>query len=209
MCLLLFLSGLLFSTCATRVEASDIPYPSEPNQEVPAIDVTSPSQGEVFIITSVILNFTVTKPVSWNVYWLTTIPVIGAYAVDVYLDGNRRGTLLDPGSSGFPNATYAVLLDRLARGSHNVTLVLESSTYYSNPSPEPADFLTFSRNFTEAIGFTVNADLPTSTPSLSPKPTLKPESFPTVPFLIILVMVVVLATAGLLVYFNKRRNNER
>jgi hypothetical protein len=159
MLLPLFVSILLLFTCPARADTSYISYPVEPNQELPTLEVWSPHNGEVFSLTTVALNFTVTKPDSWNVYWLTTIPVIGAYIVYVYLDGRSHSTLFDPGSSGFPTADYSVSLYRLTRGTHTAKIDVEAFTYYNDPSPEPGDYLTYSRNITETIHFTVNADL--------------------------------------------------
>jgi hypothetical protein len=159
MLLLLLVSTLVFFTRPAHADASYIPYPSEPNQELPTLEVRSPHNGEVFSLTTVKVNFTVTKPDSWNVYWLTAIPVIGYYIVYVYLDGKFYTRTDDPLSTGFPTADYSVSLYRLTRGTHTVKIDVEASTFYNDPSPEPGDYLTYSRNITETIHFTVNADL--------------------------------------------------
>jgi len=136
--LLLLVVMFQFSSLAI---ANPIPYPTEPSQEFPTLKVNSPKNGEVFTATSVEVNFTVTKPDSWNFYWLTIMPVIGTYVVHIYLDGNLHSKypLVDPGSSGFPTADYSVFLYWLTRGAHSVKIEVEAYSYYDDPSPEPGD----------------------------------------------------------------------
>ena len=208
-CILLLLSVVMFqfSSLAT---ANPVPYPTEPSQEFPTLKVNSPKNGEVFTATTVEINFTVTKPDSWNFYWLTFMPVIGTYVVHVYLDGNLHSTYDDPRSTGFPTADY-LFLYRLTRGTHSVKIEVEAYSYYDDPSPEPGDRLTYSKNITETIHFTVNADLPTPTPSPTPSPS--PELTPEVgPFPTALVTGVIIAVAivgiGLFVYFKKSHRDK-
>ena len=196
-------------------EPSYIPYPSEPSMEFPTIDVDSPKNGEILEVNSVWLNFTVTKPDSWDIYWLTAIPVVGTYSAYVYLDQKllaiSRNLLEDPGSSGFPVADYSLVLSKLSRGGHSVEVLLEAATFYADPSPEPGDYLQYSKNVTAAINFTVDADLPTPSPKLTPTPTPfegfpapnLPEEEAIIGFII---AVVVLALGlGLLVYLIRRK----
>lgn len=190
------------------VKANPVPYPPEPSQEFPTLKINSPKNGEVFTVTTAEINFSVTKPDSWNLYWLTAIPVIGSYVVLVYLDGSLHSRYFDPCSTGFPTQTISVYLNKLTRGGHSVKIDVEAYTYYENPTnPTPGSYLTYSRNITETIHFTVNADLPTPTPSPtpSPRPTSKPESFPTT-LVIAPVSIVAVVGVGLLIYFKKRKN---
>lgn len=198
---LLSVDTLLLLVCPIQADTSYIPYPTEPSQEFPTLNVNSPKNAEVFTTTSVEVNFTVAKPESWNVYWLTTMPVIGSYIVDVYLDGSLHSQLFDPGSSGFPTANYSVFLNKLSRGGHSVKIDVEAFTFYDDPSSEPGDYLTYPKNITETIHFTVNADLPTPTPT--PEPTPKAEPFPTT-IIIGSAVAVAVVGLGLLVYFKKR-----
>jgi hypothetical protein len=210
--LALLLVAVMFQFFSLAI-ANPIPYPTEPSQEFPTLKVNSPKNGEVLKATTVEVNFTVTKPDSWNFYWLTTMPVIGTYVVHIYLDGNLHSKypLVDPGSSGFPTADYSVFLYRLTRGTHSVKIEVEAYSYYDDPSPEPGDCLTYSKNITETIHFTVNADLPTPTPSPtlspSPEPTLEVEHFPTA-LVTGVIVAVAIAGIGLFVYF-KKRNHRR
>jgi hypothetical protein len=207
-CILLLMLVVMFQF--NLAAANAIPYPTEPNQEFPTLEVKSPKNEEVFTATTVEINFTVTKPDSWNFYWLTTMPVIGTYGVFIYLDGNLHSKipLVDPGSSGFPTADYSVFLSRLTRGTHTVKIDVEAFTYYNDPSPEPGDYLTYSRNITETIHFAVNADLPTPSPSptSSPSPESTPETepFPTILVVASIASVAIVATS-VLVYFRKRK----
>jgi hypothetical protein len=124
-----------------------------------------------------------------------------------YLDGNllNKNPLVDPGSSGFPNADYSVFLSMLTRGTHTVKIDVEAFTYYDDPEPEHGDYLTFSKNISETIHFTVNADPPTPSPTSTP--TSKPQQDA---FLTTLVAAASGASAtivglGVLLYFKKRK----
>ena len=161
-----------------------------------------------------------TKPDSWKFYNYypasngPSIPDVGSYIVHVYLDGKLRGFLPDPGPKGFPYADYSIVLDRLERGSHNLSVIVVAKTFYDDP--ETVDFntttgisappLTYPRNITATRQFTTNADLPTPPPtsSPSPQPTPTAESFPITPA-IGSVTAVAFVCLGLLVYFKKRQ----
>jgi hypothetical protein len=209
--MLLLLLAVLFQffslSTADPFLSHPVPYPTEPNQEFPTLKVSSPKNGEVFTVTSAEINFTVTKPDSWNFYWLdkfyglSTKPVIGSYIVHVYLDGSLHNIHGDPGSTGFPTADYSVSLNRLARGGHNVEINVVASTFYDDPSPEPNDFLTYPKNISKTIHFTVNADLPT--PSPSPEPTSEVEPFPTTLVVASITLVTVIGIS-FVIYFRKR-----
>lgn len=202
MLVLLIVNALLFFIRPVQADTSYIPYPTEPSQEFPTLKINSPINAEVFTTTTAQVNITISKPESWNVYWLTTMPVIGSYLVDIYLDGSFHSQLVDPGSSGFPNANYFVYLNKLGRGGHSVKIEVEAFTFYNDPSPEPGDYLLYPKNISETIHFTVNADLPTPTPS--PEPTPKPEPFPTT-LIFVASVGIALAVIGFLVYLKKRR----
>lgn len=196
-------------------EPSYIPYPSEPNQEFPSIDIYSPKNEGILTVSPERLNFTVTKPDSWNLYWLTAMPVIGSYSVNVYLDDGLLNyyPLEDPGSSGFPIADYSVVLPKLSGGGHRIQIDVEAATYFNDPSPEPGDYLLYSKNITETIIFAVNADLTTTSPSTEPiTPTSTPLPFEE-PRLVEQEVILGLALAiavlavglGLLLYLIKRK----
>jgi hypothetical protein len=189
-------------------ETSYIPYPAEPSMQFPTIDIDSPENGETLEATSLRFNFTVTKPDSWDLYWLTTIPVVGTYSAYVYLDQKllaiSRNLLEDPGSSGFPVADYSFVLSKLSRGDHSVEVLLEAATFYEDPSPEPGDYLQYSKNITKTIHFNVNADLPT--PSPSPLPSEEPQLAEQDAILGVAVTVAIVCVGlGLLVYLIKRK----
>jgi len=205
MLVLLIVNTLLFFICPVQADTSYIPYPNEPSQEFPTLKINSPINAEVFTTTTAQVNITISKPESWNVYWLTTMPVIGSYLVDIYLDGSFHSQLVDPGSSGFPNANYFVYLNKLGRGGHSVKIEVEAFTFYNDPSPEPGDYLLYPKNISETIHFTVNADLPTPTPS--PEPTTKSE-FPIL--LLVAGYGTVIAVVVVLLYcFNKHFKDKR
>jgi len=191
-------------------------YPAEPSQEFPTIKMDSPRNGEVLAATTAKISFTVTKPNSWNNYWYylapwinRPMPVVGSYIVYVYLDGKPSIHIMqDPGPVGFPKADYSLSYDKLARGIHNVSVVIVAKTLYDDP--ETDGFLTYPKNITETRQFTINADLPVPTPSPTPTPTPTPttESFPTTLVTAPVSVIAVVACVALIVYFKRRFGKE-
>ncbi len=188
-----------------------VPYPDEPNLEVPTIKIVSPKTGEVLLRNGGRIDFTVNKPDSWNSYVGNAsyggIPEIGYYLASVYLDEVFITTFSDPYAKDFPTGSHTVIMAGLDNGMHTVRIELESITLYENPNP-PSVFelaLTYSKNVTETTNFTVNVNLQTPTPS--PEPTPEPEPFRTG----LVVSVIALTGAivvGLLVHLKKRQRNK-
>jgi hypothetical protein len=118
----------------------------------------------------------------------------------------------DPGPVGFPNADYSLSYERLARGIHNVSVVVGVRTLYDDP--ETGGFLIYPKNITINRQFTVNADLPTPTPTATPEPSAIPgimlnlESFSTTLFTAFVGVLAVVAI-GLVVYLKKRQRGPK
>ncbi|MCW4004400.1 MAG: hypothetical protein NWE95_10865 [Candidatus Bathyarchaeota archaeon] len=178
------------------VTANPVPYPTEPSQEFPVLDIKSPKSGEVYTVTDVDLNFTVTKPESWDRYWMG-LPVIGSYSVGVYLDGERIQWFVDPQRSGFPSDTFSINLNGLTRGSHRAEIVIDAFAFYDDPNATRGDYLQNFNNISKTIFFMVNADPPTPSPSM--EPTTEAELFSTTIVIATSVPVAVIAI-GLLFY---------
>lgn len=200
--ILLLVGSFQFFSLAS---ANTVPYPSKPNQELPTIEVYSPKDGEVFNVTSVVLNFNVTKPESWDYYWMH-LPVIGTYHVLVILDGkailskfedefnrNLEESLTQSISSNFAELTG---------GNHTAEVVVTAYAHYSNPSPDHSKYLQDIRNISKTVNFMVNADLPTPTPTIEPETEVAP--FPIIEVVSVAVIVAVFV-AGLAVYHGKHR----
>jgi len=188
-------------------------YPAEPSREFPTVKMDSPKNGEVIATNTAKIGFTVTKPNSWDNYWYYLAPmtnqprpVIGSYTVHVYLDGKLRGIMPDPGPTGFPNADYSLSFDKLARGIHNVSVVVGARTLYDDP--ETDGFLIYPKNITETRQFTINADLPI-TPAATPEPTPKANPFPTTLIIGSAIAVAAVVCLGLLVYLKKRNQRNK
>ena len=197
-CILLLLLASLFGLNLTT--ANPVPYPTEPSQEFPVLDIRSPKSGEIFSVTDADLNFTVTKPESWDFYWIG-LPVIGSYSVGVYLDGERIQWYRDPQRSGFPSDTFSINLNGLTRGSHRAEIVIEAFAFYDDPNATRGDYLQNFNNISKTIFFMVNADPPTPSPSM--EPPIEAEPFSTTIVIATSVLIAVIAT-GLLFYFKWR-----
>lgn len=173
----------------------------------------SPHNGEVYTGNTVELVFAVTKPDSWNYYWLgvtSVLPVIGDYSVWVYLDGDLKYTFWDPHLRDTPATKHSVVLNGLAEGRHSVKIDVIPRTFYENPNPGPHDTDYFSYqlgNVSDTLHFTINSDpLPSQSPAiellLTPETALEP--FPTVVVAATSVGLAAFVGISLLVYFKKR-----
>ena len=200
--LLLMTVALHIPSFALANPMYEIPYPSEPNMELPTLKVESPQNGTAYTAVTAELSFTVTKPDSWDTYWNAgvseLIPVIGSYIVWVYLDGNITYHFLDPHLQRVRTANYSLTLDWLKSGTHSLRIDMKATTYYKNPYPDLYDYLTHSMNVSETIQFTIQD---TSTPSPEPHQ----ESFPTTLVATASGFSAATISLGLLFYFKKRK----
>jgi hypothetical protein len=80
---------LIISVQAVEVvNANPVPWASTPNLEKPTLTIHSP-QNNTECNSSMVLNFTVTKPDSWNAVHMFSYYVGAIHSVDVFLDGNQ------------------------------------------------------------------------------------------------------------------------
>jgi hypothetical protein len=180
---LLTVELICFQNCKITT-ANPVPYPTTPNQELPTLKVDSPSNGEVFTSTTIRLNFTITIPDSWNAYWLTTMPIIGDFDVDVYLDGNLKYTERVLGSPDVLTYNYSIVLDGLTAGEHSAKILVTARTFFQ---PKLAN------NGREYLGdFYETRDF-------------KIQPFPTIQVAVILVIIAVISIVSV-VYFKKHKS---
>jgi hypothetical protein len=130
---LLLVAVFQFSNFAN---ANPAPYPTTPNQELPTLSVESPYNEEVFTSDSIRLNFTVTTPDSWNIYWMTSLPIIGEFNVEVYLDGIEKYHEYMVGSQDTLIYNYSIVLDGLTEGKHTAKSLITVRTFFQ---PEHAN----------------------------------------------------------------------
>jgi hypothetical protein len=204
---LLFLVLALFQFVSSA-SANPVPYPSEPNQDLPTFKVESPKNDAVYSVNTVKLVFNVTKPDSWNSYWLgvtSGLPVIGSYSVFVYLDGNLASTYYDPSLRDVPTTNYTAVLNGLANGVHRIDIDVEANTFYENPTPGPHDlqYFTYSRNISDTIHFTINSE---QIPSQEPAPEQETPLFATL-FVASSAIVATVAIISAARYIRKNNRN--
>ncbi len=110
--------------------ANPVPYPATPNQDKPTLIIESPKNNTAINEGSVYLNFTVTKPDSWNdPQWF--MPYIGQVAsVKAYLDGNS----LDYEYNHSGSYSVKLNLNQSAPGLHALNVTVLSYTYYRGPA---------------------------------------------------------------------------
>jgi hypothetical protein len=178
---LLLVAVFQFSNFAN---ANPAPYPTTPNQELPTLSVESPYNEEVFTSDSIRLNFTVTTPDSWNVYWMTSLPIIGEFNVEVYLDGIEKYHEYMVGSQDTLIYNYSIVLDGLTEGKHTAKILITVRTFFQ---PEHAnDARIYLRDFYQTRDFAV-------------------QLFPTTLVATASGISVAVVCLGVLVYFKKRK----
>jgi hypothetical protein len=127
--------ALLFSTAAllqfvSLAKANPVPYPSTPNTDLPTLTVQTPqNHSDIYAENSFILNYSITKPDSWNNYHLG-IPVIGNYVVFVYLDNNLLDTFLDYRPYEHVTKNYSLVLNGLTNEWHTIKIDVRARTFY-------------------------------------------------------------------------------
>jgi hypothetical protein len=178
--------------------ANPVPWPSTPNQDKPTLTIGSPQNNTIYNETEVYLNFTVTKPDSWNdPQWF--MPYIGQIAsVTAYLDGKNI-------SNFNINVTTS--------GMHMLNVTVLSYAYYSGPPYNGSHIRDTNTGGSRAVYkyplvvsdtvyFTV-AGKPSPSPSLLPQEagSFSPATMPVV--VVSVTVLAVVAVAGLVVYFKK------
>jgi hypothetical protein len=167
-------------------KANPVPFPPTPNKETPSLAIVNPQNYSTVNASSFLLNFTVTKPNSWNsVYIFFYIGQI--ISIDVILDGNLRSQMDMRGN----NATsFSVLLNQLTSGLHEANVTVLSYTYYtqvfldrpniySNITDNDRPIYAYPIVVSDTVFFTVDASVPSSSPPATPSPTPSPSPVPT------------------------------
>ena len=167
-------------------KANPVPFPPTPNKETPSLAIVNPQNYSTVNASSFLLNFTVTKPNSWNsVYIFFYIGQI--ISIDVLLDGNLRSQMDMRGN----NATsFSVLFNQLTSGLHEANVTVLSYTYYtqvfldrpniySNITDNDRPIYAYPIVVSDTVFFTVDASVPSSSPPASPSPTPSPSPAPT------------------------------
>jgi len=184
--------------------ANPIPWLSTPNQDKPTLKVESPKNNTEYDESDIYLNYTITKPDSWNTRF---VPFVGQIvSALVYLDGNIIYGIAMPGS-------YSVKLNQTSPGLHMLNVTVLSYAYYNGP-PYNGSHIFYIRSssgpvykyptvLSDIVYFTVAGE---PSPSTSALP-LETESFSTasVAAVSVAVAVVVVAGASLLLYRKHRK----
>ena len=190
-------AGAIFTNFAKANPIGYVYYPTEPVITPPVITVYSPSQNQTYDSTSILLNFTVSKPEPWF-SWYEEEHMSGTYltvgrvlSYHYTLDGNESQTI--PINDEFeytlnPEETldFSTSLN-LTYGVHNMTIIVECETVYCT---SPSDYYLVPVNgSSEVISFSV----------------VEPSTFPIAPVAVASVASGAVAATGLLVYFKKRK----
>jgi hypothetical protein len=186
-------SILLFSVvtgiqAVELIQANPVPWPPTPNTEEPTLVIETPQNYTTYADNSVLLNFTVKEPDSWNAVHIV-IPYVGKMSsIDSYLDGTHYRSYF----IGLNNFTsFSEKLKMSTSGVHLLNITALSYTFYSGPiySNSSVAFGNSSNGIvyeypivvSDTIYFTTVAEnspspsaATTALPSLNPTPTLSP-----------------------------------
>jgi hypothetical protein len=195
----IFTSGTVFTSLqfVSLVKANPVPYPSTPNTDLPTLTVQTPQNySDIYAENLLILNFSVTKPDSWNHYHLG-IPAIGDYQVYVYLDNNLLDTLLDyPRPYDQMSKDYSVVLNGLTSEWHTIQIDVRARTFYkiTKAAEKPLEHI---MNTSATIHFNIITENKTIFPTVDETVTI-PEFQPW-------MILPLIATATLLVTVIRRK----
>ena len=125
-------------------------YPNEPNTDLPTIQIQQPqNHSTTYANNTLNLNLTVTIPSSWDSYFTYGFPKIGAYAVNVYLDGLQYFRF---GNTGVLNVfvyNHTVSFNNVTEQMHTAKIELTASTFSNS-------YQTYNSNVTQVILFQIN-----------------------------------------------------
>lgn len=180
-------------------------FPREPVRTPPAITVYSPSQNQTFNSSSVLLNFTISKPETWfgyfkNEHFPTPYLTIGkVLSYNYSLDGGESQTFPVDDALGTWTSNPEETLNfsanlNLTYGAHKIAITAQCETYYLPFSGITNSFPV--HGYSEVVSFYVGSYV------------AAPNAFPTVPVTAASSAAAVAAVAGLLVYFRKRKPKE-
>jgi len=174
------------------VKANAIPWPETPNQEKPTLTVETPQNNTVYNANGVYLNFTVTKPDSWNVSHFFWHYIGEIDSIDIYLDGNLSAHYskyqTDVYSGKIDLTNFSAKLNQTTSGLHMLNVTVLSYTYYKWPTGNNSSIESgitsdgkpvyeYPIIVSDIVYYTVVGE-PSPSPSLSSQET-EPEPFPT------------------------------
>jgi hypothetical protein len=168
--LISLVTGTLF---VEVTKANPMPYPPTPSTDLPTLTIQTPeNNSDTYANNNLELNFSVTKPDSWDSYGgMLIMPAVGSYVVWVYLDGTLKYYSLNLGSPGIFVTTYIAVFKNLTAQQHTITLSILATTYYGD-SP-----LKYESNINQTAFFSIDADSKTIWFVMEPQ-TVEREPYP-------------------------------
>jgi hypothetical protein len=160
-------------------------YPAEPNQDKPLLIIENPANYTTPSQDSVILNFTVVKPISWN----HTVAPFGTCAdgsmhnVTISLNGLEKFQELLPGNdlngSGAWSKSYSISIDGLQTGENILEIAVFADALYFNENSTNNTVSHYPLNVASSL-YMNYPETPTPTPTLLPifSPSISPTQQP-------------------------------
>ena len=215
---LILISALSVSIMAGMQPIKPIGAQFQPGLPPPSLSVTSPivtiqspSHLATYNSSDVLLDFTITKPQIWLDDFSETYGVAVAFMywgqldfVVYNLDGRDSGNIsvndvpLYTAYESRPTDSFnfSIMLYNLSNGKHSLFVSVYGKVY-NTPNALPITGKSITVNFS-------TIQTPALSPTPSPEPTTEPEPFPVVPVAAASSVVIILASAGLVLYFKKR-----
>jgi hypothetical protein len=197
---ILIIAGFLLSIVAgiqavEVAKANPIPFPPAPSTDLPTLVIQPPENfSDTYSSNTLELNFTVTKPYSWDSYGgMLIMPAVGGYIVWVYLDGTLKYHSSNLGSPGILITNYIAVFKNLTLGQHTLKVDILAQAYYNKTyyaNQEPGSFNTYESTISQMMFFSIDADSKTiwfvSDPQVTekqpyPSPLLPLPTPPTLP----------------------------
>ncbi len=219
--ILVFLISLVAGMQAAEVVQAN-PYwgvhPKQPNLDKPLLIVESPGNYSTCTERSALVNFTVTKPSSWN---QTVAPFGTPYAgqiesVNVSLNGKQefQDVLASDNlnGSGIWSKSYSINVDGLNSGINALEVIVNAATFYTTENITRGIVTDWINEYPMIVTDTIylNFSDASPTPSVTPTPSLTPTSSltpsPSIPeFPTWIILPLVLAATLLMVIFVGRK----
>ena len=178
---------LLICQASTMGTVRANPWLSIPDQETPVLAIKYPENNTSINTNNVLLNFSITKPISWNECYMFWHYVGDIISTDIYLDQNPVANYDMRNSSSF--TSFSVGLSELSLGIHTINVTIMSLTYYAgapygNSSVDVGirangwRVMGFPIVVSDIINFTVDSTITSQAPTLTPSPSFAPSLTP-------------------------------
>jgi hypothetical protein len=151
----IFFSAAAFFLPINSANANPMTYPPAPSTDLPTLVIQTPENySDTYAGNTLELNFTITKPKSWDSYGgIMSMPAVGYYTVMVYLDETQKYLQPNLGSPGRLVANYVAVFKNLTTGQHTIKIDVLANTLYGYE-----DSLDYRSDIVQTVLFRIDED---------------------------------------------------